>query len=341
MNFFIGKVEDILDPLLTGRVKLRILGDHTDDKEILPTEDLPWATPLNDIHSHSTTGKGQTPLGVRIDTWVVGFYLDGARKQRPVVLGSLPGEADVNTLATNTEEHISLTERKASRLNDNDEPIQIATPNIESKTIEIFGESIGEIPQITGEPWVEPEIPHNSIYPDNHVYESTNGHIMEFDDTIDETDPDKPIDHTRIHLRHRVGTGTEMFPDGDKVDNIKKDHYEIIDGAHYAHIKSNETITINGSLKVLVNTDKGANDYTIQVDDGGSCNVQVDDGQINLITGGDGNDINIYSSGDINMRAKQDIHMRALGNFKKDIEGFSKEETTSYVDIDASRIDLN
>ena len=68
MNFFIGKVEDILDPLLTGRVKLRILGDHTDDKEILPTEDLPWATPLNDIHSHSTTGKGQTPLGVRIDT---------------------------------------------------------------------------------------------------------------------------------------------------------------------------------------------------------------------------------------------------------------------------------
>ena len=341
MNFFIGKVEDILDPLLTGRVKLRILGDHTDDKEILPTEDLPWATPLNDIHSHSTTGKGQTPLGVRIDTWVVGFYLDGARKQRPVVLGSLPGEADVNTLATNTEEHISLTERKASRLNDNDEPIQIATPNIEGKTIEIFGETVGTVEQTTGEPWVEPEIPHNSIYPDNHVYESTNGHIMEFDDTIDETDPDKPIDHTRIHLRHRVGTGIEMFPDGDKVDNIKKDHYEIIDGAHYAHIKSNETITINGSLKVLINTDKGANDYTIQVDDGGSCNVQVDDGQINLITGGDGNDINIYSSGDINMRAKQDIHMRALGNFKKDIEGFSKEETTSYVDIDASRIDLN
>ena len=341
MNFFIGKVEDILDPLLTGRVKLRILGDHTDDKEILPTADLPWATPLNDIHSHSTTGKGQTPLGVRIDTGVVGFYLDGMRKQRPVVLGSLPGEADVNTLATNTDEHISLTERKASRLNENNEPIQIATPSIESKTIEIFGETIGTIPQITGEPWVEPEIPHNSIYPDNHVYESTNGHIMEFDDTIDETDPDNPIDHTRIHLRHRVGTGTEMFPDGDKVDNIKKDHYEIIDGAHYAHIKTNETITINGSLKVLVNTDKGANDYTIQVDDGGSCNVQVDDGQINLITGGDGNDINIYSSGDINMRAKQDIHMRALGNFKKDIEGFSKEETTSYVDIDASRIDLN
>tara|TARA_B100000963_G_C22261254_1_gene508625 strand:- start:95 stop:589 length:495 start_codon:yes stop_codon:yes gene_type:complete len=164
---------------------------------------------------------------------------------------------------------------------------------------------------------------------------------MEFDDSVDETDPEKPIDHRRVHIRHRVGTGTEMFPDGTKVDNTKKDHYEIIDGAHYAHIKSNETITINGSLKILVNTDKGSNDYTIQVDDGGNCNVQVDDGQINLITGGDGNDINIVSSGNINMRAKQDLNIRALGNFKKDIEGFSKEETTSYVDIDASRIDLN
>ena len=343
MNFFIGKVEDILDPLLTGRVKLRILGDHTDDIELLPTTDLPWATPMNDIQSSSNTGKGHTPLGIRIGSWVVGFYLDGARKQRPMVLGSLPGEADVNTLATQTAEHISLTERKASRLDEQDppEPIQIATPTIDEKSIEVFGETVGSIPLSTGDPWVEPEIPHNSIYPDNHVYESTNGHIMEFDDTIDETDPDKPIDHTRVHLRHRVGTGTEMFPDGDKVDNIKKDHYEIIDGSHYAHIKDNETITINGSLKVLINTDKGSNDYTIQIDDGGNCNIQVDDGQINLITGGDGNDINIHSSGDINMRAKQDVNIRALGNFRKDIEGFSKEEITAHVDIDASRIDLN
>ena len=335
MNFFIGKIENILDPLKIGRVKCRVLGDHTDDTAVLPTDDLPWATPLNDIQSSSDDGKGNTPLGVRVGSWVVGFYLDGERKQRPMILGSLPGEADVNTLATNTSEHISLTERKAAR------DLNVARPQIDQKNLEVFGNVVGTVAATTNETWSEPETAYNSIYPDNHVYESTNGHIMEFDDTIDETDPDKPIDHTRVHLRHRVGTGTEMFPDGDKVDNIKKDHYEIIDGAHYAHIKSNETITINGSLKVLVNTDKGANDYTIQVDDGGSCNVQVDDGQINLITGGDGNDINIYSSGDINMRAKQDIHMRALGNFKKDIEGFSKEETTSYVDIDASRIDLN
>ena len=164
---------------------------------------------------------------------------------------------------------------------------------------------------------------------------------MEFDDTIDTSDADNPITKKRIHLRHANGTGLEIHPDVNRVDNIKKDAYDIIDGNHYAHIKDNESITINGSLKVLINTDKGSNDYTIQVEDGGNVNIQVDDGQINLVTTGDGNDINIVSSGDINMRAKQDVNIRALGNFIKDIEGFSKEEITEYVDIDAERIDLN
>ena len=362
LEFFIGDVEKILDPLYIGRIKVRVYGDHTLDSEILPTDDLPWATVLNDIHSHSTTGKGQTPLGLRVGSKVVGFYLDAA-KQRPVVLGAISGKDDVNTLAINyTEagvgyipdpdnkedpipdpllEHLSLTERKNSRLDANGEVLQVATPVINSKTIEIFGETIGEVIESINVPWSEPEVPYMAQYPDNHIYESTTGHLLEFDDTIDISDPEVPISKQRVHLRHANGTGIEIHPDGTRVDNIKKDAYDIIDGDHYAHIKSSESITINGALKILVNTSKGANDYTIQVDDGGNVNVQVDDGQINLVTGGDGNDINLYSSGDINMRAKQDIHMRALGNFKKDIEGFSKEETTSYVDIDASRIDLN
>lgn len=362
LQFFIGDVEKITDPLYIGRLKVRIFGDHTLDKEILPTDDLPWATVLNDVHSHSTTGKGQTPLGLRVGSKVIGFYLDAA-KQRPVVLGALPGKDDVNTLAINyTEatkgyvpdpenksdpipdpllEHPSLTSRKAARLDENDKVIQVPTPAIDGRTIDIFGETVGTIESIASTPWSEPAIPYMAQYPDNHVYETTGGHLLEFDDTIDISDPEKPVSKERIHLRHKIGTGIEIFPDGTRVDNIKKDAYSIIDGNHYCHIKDDETVTINGSLKVLINTDKGSNDYTIQVDDGGNVNIQVDNGQINLVTGGDGNDINLFSSGDINMRAKQDIHMRALGNFKKDIEGFSKEETTSFVDIDASRIDLN
>ena len=95
------------------------------------------------------------------------------------------------------------------------------------------------------------------------------------------------------------------------------------------------------SLKVLINTDKGANDYTIHIDDGGNCNIQVDNGQINLVTGGDGNDINLFSSGDINMRAKQDINIRALGSFNEDVEGNQTTKVTGNIDIDANKIDLN
>ena len=339
MNFFVGNIESITDPLKNGRVKCRVLGDHTSNTEILPTDDLPWATPLNDIHSHSSAGKGQTPLGLRVGSWVVGFYLD-AKKQRPMILGSLagnPGENDVNRLAVNDPdlEHISLTERKAART------LEVAQPDRQSRKVKVFGQTVGEVGSENNDPWSEPDAAYGAIYPDNHVYESTNGHIMEFDDTIDETDPDKPISKERIHLRHRIGTSTEMLPDGDKIDITKKDAYSIIEGSHYCNIKDNETITINGSLKVLINTDKGSNDYTIQIDDGGNCNIQVDNGQINLVTGGSGNDINIVSSGDINMSAQQDLNVKVLGDLSEDVEGKQTTQVTGNIDIDGSRIDLN
>ena len=38
-----GVVEDRKDPLYLGRVKVRCMGFHTDDKSLIPTEDLPWA----------------------------------------------------------------------------------------------------------------------------------------------------------------------------------------------------------------------------------------------------------------------------------------------------------
>ena len=90
-----------------------------------------------------------------------------------------------------------------------------------------------------------------------------------------------------------------------------------------------------------MNTDKGSNDYTIQIDDGGNCNIQVDNGQINLVTGGSGNDINIVSSGDINMSAQQDLNVKVLGDLSEDVEGKQTTQVTGNIDIDGSRIDLN
>ena len=43
---FTGIVEDRNDPSKVGRVRVRCLGYHSENKTALPTADLPWAQPL-------------------------------------------------------------------------------------------------------------------------------------------------------------------------------------------------------------------------------------------------------------------------------------------------------
>lgn len=83
--WFVGEVEDRIDPLGLGRVRVRIFGRHTDDKALLPTEDLPWAQSL---FSMNVSKIWQPPS---IGDWVVGFFFDGESAQFPVVMGILPG----------------------------------------------------------------------------------------------------------------------------------------------------------------------------------------------------------------------------------------------------------
>ena len=59
-----GVVEDRDDPLRMGRCRVRILGYHVDDTEMLPTEDLPWAIPIMPINSASASGVGASPTGI-------------------------------------------------------------------------------------------------------------------------------------------------------------------------------------------------------------------------------------------------------------------------------------
>jgi hypothetical protein len=44
LEWFIGVVEDRMDPEYMGRVKVRCLGHHTENKTEILTEDLSWST---------------------------------------------------------------------------------------------------------------------------------------------------------------------------------------------------------------------------------------------------------------------------------------------------------
>ena len=54
--WFYGVVEDRKDPLFLGRVKARCIGFHTDDKTLIPTEDLPWADIIQPVTSAAISG---------------------------------------------------------------------------------------------------------------------------------------------------------------------------------------------------------------------------------------------------------------------------------------------
>ena len=91
-TWFVGCVEDRNDPERLGRVRVRCLGYHTEDKTKIPTEDLPWASVMMPVTTPSMNGLGETPSFLTPGSWVIGFFTDAQTMQEPVVMGTLPGK---------------------------------------------------------------------------------------------------------------------------------------------------------------------------------------------------------------------------------------------------------
>jgi len=312
--WFVGVVEDRQDPQKLGRVRVRCLGYHTENKEELPTADLPWAHPLLPITSSGISGIGQTPLGLLEGSWVVGFFRDAASLQDAIIMGSLPGkptktgaeeaatglgvtdpngiypryknETDVNRLARG-EENIPINVlRSATRLVDPYNGIPTAS------TIPFQTADLDTITTLSsGEIWGLPEIGFNSQYPYNHVFESESGHIFEVDDTPGAE---------RLLQYHRSGTETEITADGSRTTIIKGADYNVTTGNSRTHITANKDVTLSGHYKIYLNADgQSGNNYDIVVGENANVNIQVDKGDINMLTI-DGN-INVSSGRDFNL----------------------------------------
>lgn len=90
MQLYTGVVENRQDPLKLGRCQVRVVGLHTDDKTVLPTEDLPWAYPMQPVTSAAISGIGSSPTGPVPGSWVVIMFRD-EDQQQPVMLGTIGG----------------------------------------------------------------------------------------------------------------------------------------------------------------------------------------------------------------------------------------------------------
>ena len=100
-RWFIGYVVNNVDPLKLDRVKVRIIGIHTDNTEDIPDDDLPWAQVGVPVTEDGSSGQGANSQ-LKIRAQVFGVFLDGKNSQLPLVLGSIP-KIETNTNSIDEE----------------------------------------------------------------------------------------------------------------------------------------------------------------------------------------------------------------------------------------------
>ena len=312
--WFTGVVEDRNDPSKLGRVRVRCLGLHTENKVDIPTEDLPWAHIMQSTNNPSMQGLGNTPTFLVEGTWVVGFFLDAVEKQQPLIMGTLPGIPQAIADKTKgfndpngtypsekiTHSNHPIKESDVNRLarNDTDQSHAVVAAKNSAKT--------SDVPTANSSTtWNEPDSAYDASYPKNHVLETESGHIKEFDDTTDKE---------RIHEYHKKGTFYEIDKDGNKSTRVVGDNYEVVAGSNYVNIKGTANLTIDSNCNTYIK---------------GNWNIQVDGTKTEVVTGA------------VSETYKSTKTENVTGAVQ---ETFSSTQTTnvsSNVTITGSRIDLN
>lgn len=108
MNLWTACVENRKDPLKLGRCQVRVVGLHTHDKLSLPTEELPWAYPMQPINSAAISGIGTSPVGVVEGTWVIVMFRD-EDLQQPIILGTIGGIPQKDNVIVDPNEDASIS----------------------------------------------------------------------------------------------------------------------------------------------------------------------------------------------------------------------------------------
>lgn len=353
-----GVVESRFDPLELGRCKVRIFGWHPEDKQLVPTDSLPWATAMVSLdpgRSHST--------GPKEGDWIIGFFLDGEAAQFPVMMGIVPGipekPADPSKGFNDPRPDSLLEGHKVPR---------------EPKFLQQFDDGSGNFKE---------EIPKKSRYPDERFLKEPETQRLErgwdsgeIEKTIvplkianvkigqtnvpcayhipgvgsDQfsapyffTEPETPynakypynhvyfgedgslleMDSTpnfeRIHLYFRTGSFFEYHPSGLRVTKNVDDEYHITLKSRFTHIEANDFCTVDHGKKTLVNKDeKSGCHYDITVGKNSSFNILTEKGEVNVNANGD---INIFSTGNINVKCNHNLVAEIGGDAAINVTG--------------------
>lgn len=101
--WWIGQVEKH-DVKNSNRFKVRIVGHHLRDCNAVAVDDLPWAITMLPVTTPYRTGNSQgASANLRLGDWVVGFFMDGADGQQPVIMGSVGATANATKEKPSTD----------------------------------------------------------------------------------------------------------------------------------------------------------------------------------------------------------------------------------------------
>ena len=339
-NFYIGVVEDRHDPKTMGRVRVRVLGLHSDDRvDEVPIDSLPWSMVMYPVtQSSSATGISQLVEG----TWVLVMYYD-QYLQDPIVIGALPptlvrdkpdytkGFSDPfgvypkwadgssnTTLVGKPEtyaEHPVYNERARTQIP--------SVPTAKRYKVDTVAEDADEAAYERSE-WAELNLrgDHGSQYPYNSVNEYEGGMLEEFDSTPG---------NQRVTRTHPSGTYDEILVDGTKTVKIVGTGYEITLKNKNIYIKGDLNMTVDGSMTQLV---KG--DYTLEV--GGNYYQTIGVSRETKILGNDvmevGQDVSININTDYYVRCGN-THSLTVGADKLEVIAgtYQKEVGVDYSSI--------
>ena len=266
--FFVGVIEENVDPRKEGRVKVRAFGVHGLNTDI-PRDELPWAICVKgDYDPNGSPGLGLPAL----NSFVFGMFLDGESAQQPMVLGLIPTQytqvidPEANGWGTIPRSNAELLMR-GSAPEDYGQPQNSRRSRAEymheTSTADQNANRVEEV-EIAGSErtWTEPPPGAQTSYPFNRVIES-GAHVIELDDTPDAE---------RILIYHKEGSYMQIDARGVVINKAVSDQYDIMDrnehkvvggqgggfstvtinGNSYVKVKGNKTEEIDGDLQTLV-----------------------------------------------------------------------------------------
>ena len=270
-DIYYGVVEDRNDTDKLGRVRVRVVGIHTQNKQDIPTDDLPWSLVMTPTTSPSASGVGATPYLVE-GSWVVLIFLD-ENFQESLVIGTLPGRAleqrsgsvgfssptgafprykdapDLSMVSQPGEvlNHPTMLSREETRATD---IVRAQAQKLSAVSADKTAEGFYER-TVYSEPSVNATRAHDQ-YPLTYVEEFEGGHVVEYGNTPGEE---------RYSYTHPAGLYHEFDGAGGFTQKIVGPHVEVTLNDRDIFVRGDCNITVYGSMRHYV---KG--DYILEVE---------------------------------------------------------------------------